>query len=331
MPILYMPECMWICVAVGMLAHGVFLFRGITDRPMLKRWFGLPLLLPAGGGLALARLGYLLLQPGENMSTFHWCFTTGLYGMILGTAVSAWMIGMPARQLLDRTAPGLCLAMAAARLGQRWLGEVGFGPWLEEDSWMSRSHLAMRNEWGEAVTGIFWMEAFTALMAALAALWVLRKMRAWKIPSDPRTDPMTGSGAALSVSLLVIPQIFWEQLRTGHCMYWWMVRSEQILCAIPVLLALVFLCQSYRREIRTTLAEAWWPLGMFVLLAAVIVVTEFVLDGKWMTWPEPVCWLVYLAAIIGLLALVEFCTRRLWAERIQAERWYAMTIRWMGE
>jgi len=331
MQILDMPGAMWICVAVGMLMHGVLLLRATRSRPGLKRWFGLPLLMPAGFGIALARLGYFLLQPGEDMSSFDWCFTTGLYGMLAGTAVSAWMTGMPALHLMDRTAPGFCLAMAAARLGQRWLGEVGFGPWLDEDSWMSRSSLVMRNEWGEPVAGIFWAEAFTAVLAAMVSLWLLRRMKAWRIPTNVRENPLTGSVAALSVSLLLIPQIFWEQLRTGYCLYWRMVRAEQVLCVVPVLLALIFLCRAYRREIRTRVTEAWWPVAAFIVLAGVIVVTEFVLDGKWMSWPEPVSWLVYLSAICAMIALAGNCTARLWRERIQAERWYRMTSRWMGE
>ena len=147
MPMLQEPAFAWICAAAGLLIHMAFLFRALRKESTGRKETALLVLpVPAALALGFARGGYALLQAEESATSFAWCFTAGLYGLLLGTALAARVAKAGTWRLLDRTAPAACLAMACARLGQRWLGETGFGPWLEEDSFWSGTFLALRTE-----------------------------------------------------------------------------------------------------------------------------------------------------------------------------------------
>ena len=312
MRMLQEPVCAWICAAAGLLIHMAFLLRALqAEGAGRKRAALLALPLPAALALGFARGGYALLQAEESATSFAWCFTAGLCGLLLGTALVARPAKTGAWRLLDRTAPGACLATACARLGQRWLGETGFGPWLEEDSFWSGTFLALRTEYDEPVLGIFWAEAGTALLAAVFAFLWLRRYSG-KRPA--------GNTAAVSAAILVIPQIVWEQLRTGQCMFWRMVRTEQVLCAALAWAAILFLCGARRETKAVSAARAWGPAAAFLAPAGLIVTVQFVLDGKWMTWPEPVCWTVYALSAAALAALAVISALPAGREKPRAAR-----------
>ena len=295
MQMLYDPLRAWICTAAGLGIFTAVMIHALWKNRSAGWEKGAASLLPAAAGLVLAKAGYVLLQTGEMASVFHWCFTMGLVGMLAGTFCAARITREKTGLLLDRTAPALGVAMAAARLSQRWLGEVGAGPWLEENSILGVPFLMLRNQWDETLTALFIPEALMGLAAAGVA-WMLLKGR--KSHSAEKT---AGEASGAMVLLLTIPQILLEQFRTGHYMHWRMVRAEQVLCALAALAVILFFNARSRETSRENACTAFLPSVIYLLLCAAIILIQFVLDGKLMELPETVCWGGYLLSIAGML------------------------------
>ena len=295
MPLLYSDAAAWGCVLAGLALHAVALAPAF--RKSGKR-FAFLLPLPGLCALLLARFGYLLLQSQEELSLFRWCFTLGLAGLVLGTLLAARLLRTPALPVLDSSAWGLCAAMALARFSQRWLGEVGTGPYLDEGTLLCRPPFILLNEWEEPLLALFLLEA---LCAALAVIPVLLSAR----------HAAPGTVAARALFLLLIPQILLEQFRTGHYMRWRMLRLEQVVCAVFGLIVLVLLCREARKSRGFSPAAAWLPVPLYLLAVGVIVVIQFVLDGKLFELPEAVSWCIYVLAVAGMLGIGLVAARRL--------------------
>ena len=295
MQMLYDPLRAWICTAAGLGIFTAAMIHALWKNRSAVWKKGAASLLPVAFGLGLAKAGYTLLQTGEVTSVFHWCFTLGLVGMLAGTCCTAWITKEKTGLLMDRTAPALGLAMAGARLSQRWLGEVGAGPWLEENSIFRGSFLILRNQWDEMLAAIFIPEALAALAAAGIA-GVLLKGR--KNHSDETT---AGYVSGVTVLLLTIPQILLEQFRTGHYMHWRMVRAEQVLCALAALSVILFFSIRRWKTCREYAGGTILPIIIYLLFCMAIILIQFVLDGKLLELPEMVCWGVYVLSIAGML------------------------------
>ncbi len=288
-----------LCALAGMLLHSLFLLRAMAGRgrPMGVRE-GLALLLPPICALALARGGYALLQGEEIMVRFPWCFTTGLLGLLLGDYLAAKAAGCRPAELMDAGAPGLGIAMAFARFGQRWLGETGAGPFLEEESVLNRGILVLINEWDEPVLAIFLFEALCALLAGVLT-WVIFRRRSGK----------PGTAAAWAVCALTIPQILLEQFRTGQYLQWRMVRLEQVICAAAALGAVILLCVRLREKGGL---RKWMPAALFAVMAGLNAAAQFILDGKLAAWPETAGWVLFSLSVAGMLAVSLWAALRLY-------------------
>ncbi len=286
----------------GMLLHSLFLLRpmvGKGRRPGVRE--GLALLLPPVCSLLLARGGYALLQGEEILVRFPWCFTTGLLGLLLGDYLAAKAAGYVSAELMDAGAPGLGIAMAFARMGQRWLGETGAGPFLEQDSILNQKMLILINEWDEPVLAIFLFEALYALLAGVLT---------WGIFRHRKGNP--GTAAAWALCAVTIPQILLEQFRTGQYLQWRMVRLEQVVCAAAALGAVIVLC--IRRRENEGLMR-WMPAALFLALTALNAAAQFILDGKLAAWPESVGWLLFVLSVAGLLAVSLWAALRLYGRK----------------
>ena len=289
------PAAAWICALAGIVLHGAALARSLGKRGRLSPKTAAVLLLPGLLGLLSARGGFELLGWDTEYASFRWCYTTGLLGLAAGTALAARAAGAKILPALDETAAAACLCMAAARLSQRWLGEVGAGPWLEENSIFRGSFLILRNQWDEMLAAIFIPEALAALAAAGIA-GVLLKGR--KNHSDETT---AGYVSGVTVLLLTIPQILLEQFRTGHYMHWRMVRAEQVLCALAALSVILFFSIRRWKTCREYAGGTILPIIIYLLFCMAIILIQFVLDGKLLELPEMVCWGVYVLSIAGML------------------------------
>ena len=295
MQMIHNPAAVWICVIFGLAVHALVmneLLRDAQESGHRRAAAVLPALL----GLVCAKVGYLLLQGAGTPSAFRWCFTTGIVGMLLGTGLAARMTGMDTIRVQDRAAPALCAAAALARLSQRWLGEVGAGPWLEEGSFFCRAPFALVNDWGEAVLAIYLPEALAALIGSVLCL--RRESAAGRkgIPSEP-----PGGSIAVAAAFLTVPQILLEQLRSGHFMHWRMMRAEQAVCALTALAVLLYVFVKREGGFRAGLRSAAGPAAAFLGCCILIAVTQFVLDGKLFFLPVPVCWTVYVLADLIML------------------------------
>lgn len=250
-------------------------------------WKRLLCVLPAACAVLFSRCGYALLQFDEMNSDFRWCFSLGLAGLLLGTCLTAKILGMDAPRLSDRLSPLMCLCMAATRLSQRWLGVTGIGPVMPDGF-----PFVLMNEWGEPLLALFLAETLAALLGAAAAC----------LPRVMGRKTAPGTDTARGLSFLLIPQIFFERLRTGQSMRWGMIRVEQLLCAVFALLVLLYLCRKLQSSGLRPLT-VWQTMGLFSVLTGGIVWLEFVLDGKAAELPERVSWLLYGVTVLLMLAV----------------------------
>ena len=284
----------WICVAAGALLQALLLGAALRRRGLLRAANCWILLLPAALGLGLARGGFEALQAGDRFSDFRWCYTLGLAGMACGTALAARIAGGKPMDLLDENAFGICLAMAFARGAQRWMGEAGIGPILEQ------FHLfTMVNDWEEPVLATWAVEAAACLLAAGAVLAAGRR--------KPRHS---GGSFWLAVFFLLIPQILIEQFRSGAYLRFEMMRLEQALFALFALAGIADLCAQVSRGAEKGRAGIWWPVPAFLACCGAIAFLQFVLDGKLAEWPAELCWALYAAMIAGMLAIAWAAVRR---------------------
>ena len=278
MPMKTQPAAAWLCAGAGLLIQMILLALTLRKREGFRGIRLLALLLPPALALGLARGGFALLQWEEGFADFRWCFTTGLLGLALGTALAARTAGAKSSEVLDENAVGICLAMAAARLSQRWLGETGIGPILD-----GPGLFAMISEWDEPILAAWLIETLICLAAALAVRLAGRKRK------DGRF--------CLALFCLLIPQILAEQFRSGAYLRYRMMRLEQALYFAVVLCATVYLCRRARGGLK-----AYAPVLAEILTAAGIAVTQFLLDGKIAEVPAALSWTLYGIFIAGMLA-----------------------------
>ncbi|MBQ8074127.1 MAG: hypothetical protein IJ231_10240 [Clostridia bacterium] len=294
MPILENTGAAWGCVAAGLLIHAGRLAAGLKRRGALSARRVWTLLLPAGLGLLMAWAGFALLQMDNPYATFRWCYTTGLLGLLLGTFLAARRCGIKAGEILDETAAASCLCMALARLSQRWLGETGIGPLME-----TAGLLTMINDWEEPALATWALEAAVCLLAAGGtALWQRRRPRA------------QGGTCCVAIHLLLVPQVLVEHFRSGEYMRFMMMRLEQGLFGLAALGALIWLCARGRGP-GESLLKSYAPAGGWLLLAGVIALAEFLLDGKIMECPAAVSWTMFGGAVAGMIALALYACRRM--------------------
>lgn len=293
MPMVYQPAAAWICVAAGILLHAGWLSVCLKRRGSKAGFHGLELLLPGALAILCAKGGYELLQTGESYAMFRWCYTTGLVGLSIGTGLAARFRGAKAAEILDGTATAVCLAMALARLSQRWLGETGMGPILDSEGFWT-----MINDWDEPVLATWLLEAGMCLLAAGATkLWHRRSPRA------------AGGTFCGMIHFLLDPQILLEQFRSGDFMRFMMMRLEQVLFALFSLGVLIWMAV----RIRKTQAGvgAWIPAAVYLMMVGVIALAEFLLDGKIMDgFPKTAAWAMFIMALAGMIAMAVLAVRR---------------------
>ena len=288
----------WALLLAGEVIYAAALAFRLRKQGALRTRTAWSLLLPAALGLALSRGGFELLQIGEGYAgggwSFRWCYSLGLAGMIGGTALCARISRTGAAKTLDGCAAALCLAMALARCAQRWLGETGIGPILDEPGIMT-----MLNDWDEPVLATWMIETIACLIAAGCVLAASRR--------SPRRD---GGTLCLAIFAMLIPQILIEQYRSGFYLRFMMMRLEQALFAVFALAALIRLCAAIRRAEGIPTMRAFGPVWLFIGMAGVIAAVQFILDGKLIRIPTEIAWMIYMLMIDRMLSLCVRCVRR---------------------
>ena len=293
MPMIYQPAAAWICVAAGIILHAGWLSVCLKRRGSKAGFHGLELLLPGVLAILCAKGGYELLQAGESYAMFRWCYTTGLVGLSIGTGLAARFRGAKVAEILDGTATAVCLAMALARLSQRWLGETGMGPILDSEGFWT-----MINDWDEPILATWLLEAGMCLLAAgTTILWHRRSLRA------------AGGTFCGMIHFLLDPQILLEQFRSGEYMRFMMMRLEQALFALFGLGVLIWMGMRYRKAGGG--ATGWAPAALYLLLAGIIALAEFLMDGKILDeFPETGAWTMFAVALVGMIVTAIWAVRR---------------------
>ncbi len=291
MQIMTLPAAAWACAAAGLAIHAAACFRSLKPSAA-KCWM---MLLPAALALICAKGGFLLLQEDAEYAQFRWCFSAGLIGLALGTVLAARLLRAGAPETLDKTAAAACLAMAMARLSQRWLGETGIGPILDVPGFYT-----VINEWEEPLLAT-WMIETAICVLALCAVPLYRR--------GGKRAP--GSSACIAAGCLMIPQILAEQFRSGEYLRYRMMRLEQLLFALIALAALVWLCLRFRKMTEKRGAAGWGPVLFFLAMAGVIAAAQYMLDGKLLEAPAWLCWTLYALAVAGMLGAEFYAARRL--------------------
>ena len=284
----------WACAGAAAILAAAGLYTALKRLGKFRPRLCWTLLLPGILGLGLARAGFELLQWDEPYAAFRWCYTMGFFGMTLGAAVAARAADASAAETLDGCAAAFCLAMAVGRLAQRWLGEAGMGPILDEGGWFT-----MLNDWDEPVLSAWLVETICCLAAAGATLAAGR-----------RKPALPGGTFCLAVFFLMAPSVLTEQFRSGAYLRFMMMRLEQALYALGMLHALFWLGRRIGRLNPSAGIRAYAPCGIFLILCGGIALIQFILDGKIASWPPALCWALYGGMIAGMLGLGIWTCRR---------------------
>jgi hypothetical protein len=281
------------CGAVVCVLWFFLSFRRKTETKKAAALGGLILLLGAALGLFGARLGWVLLrfnvilaQPKELLTLRYdeLSFWGGAAGVALAVFLSAKIMKLPARDVLNAFAPMGALMAAAARFAEGFLGLYGVG-FVEQ--WYDEGLFFPITVWNEFYYGyclaVFMFSGIFCLIAMVLSL-VHGKER---------------NRAVRTVFYLCLPQILFECMRM-MAIKWLFVPLEQLVCFLfceGVLVVRAFAAGKSR-------FRSWIPAIAGLAVCGVIVVCEFMLDGK-ITLGETFIphWITYsimAAALIGL-------------------------------
>ena len=221
---------------------------------------------------------FLTLRP-EELSFFG-----GAAGFVLGVWLSAKILNMSSRAVLNAFAPAGAFLVAAARFSEYFLGLLGAGDYLEEITlpipmsfpFVIGIDFSGDGSYVEYYWAIFMLECLVALVIMVVSL-CHRK--------DPRRFTRT-------VFYLCLCQVFLESLRSTS-ITWLFVRVEQLLCFLICEGILVFRAIRYRN-----VKGAWIPPVVGLVVCALIVGIEFALDKT--AIPHSVLYGVMAAALAGL-------------------------------
>ena len=216
-----------------------------------------------------AALGFLFAKGSYVLLTQEWntlfspepsefCFTGGAVGVWLGVILAARITGYrPAGSLSDRfTLPG-ALLIAGLRLAEAELGSLGTGRYIEDPAGSLSLILTVRNRYGEPHLAVFALEAAAAVIIGFLSL----RGKAGR----------PGQRFETAVFRLCTCQILLENLRSRALM-WGFVRVEQLLCAVILMILLLFACACSEKKQG---AVRFLPALYLLLCFAAIVGIEF--------------------------------------------------------
>lgn len=293
--------------------YGLYCARGTSlRRPWLTA--GLSLLFAVLFGVVLSRVGYALLMQEldfeyDGIAALEYLlefeidrvsFFCGAVGAVLGVLLANRLARkgsvLPG---MDAFAPFGALLTALFRLGEIFHGSYGAGATLEEGSPFAFFPFALQiHPDGNYVTyawAVCVLSALFALVWAAVSFFRLRGTRA-------------GLNLTASLFFLALPQVLCESLRKSG-MYWLFVHVEQLLCAVVLLAVMLFWVLRSGRSL--PFPRRWAPVGILLLGAALLVGTEFAIDGKILNITKPVCYGIMCVILVGIGA----------AGALAADRW----------
>lgn len=212
----------------------------------------------------LIDLEYTLYSHSVGYLFAFWEKGTMLYGGMLGVVLGLLLIGGKDRlKMLEAYAPGGALMIAAARVGEGFLGQ-GYGEYWMGESFLCRFPFMVYDaDYEEWAWALFVLEALLAL--ALFVL-LLRKKETWQ-----------GDGALLLLGLYASAQIVLESLRRDEFLRWGFVRVEEVASAVVVLAVLVCYCLKEGKGKALSKALCF---GLYAVMITFCLLLEFATEGR---------------------------------------------------
>ncbi len=262
-------------VSLGALVFGViFGFLGAKIVYVLFRITSIP--------IASIPEKMLVMNPEE------FSYYGGLAGVCFGVWLSARVNGAKPLETLNTFAPAGAFIAAVMRFAEGFLGMLGVGMYLEEESFFPVAlGISWDGEWVEYYLAVFMLEGLFALIAmALSLRHAGEKYRFWR-----------------TLFYLCLPQVICESLRITT-ISWLFVKAEQLCCFLLCEGMLVWYALRTGRKER----GAWTPAVIGLIVCGLTITEEFALDGKIMIGESFIPgWLLYALMAAGLAAMA-------WAE-----------------
>ena len=220
-----------------------------------------------------------------------------LYGGMFGAVLGLFLIGgKDGLKMLEQYAPSGAWMIAAARIGEGFLGQ-GYGEYWMDESFFCRFPFLVYDPYYEAWGwALFVLEA---LIALTVFAFLLKKKKSW-----------AGDGALLLLGLYASAQIVLESLRRDEFLRWGFVRVEEVLSAVLVLAVLLCYClkSAKGKQLSKTLC-----FGLSVIMLVFCLLLEFATEGR-------IPFLMFLdvsacyTAMVGACAVLAGCV--LWMRRL---------------
>ena len=226
-----------------------------------------------------------------SLRTEELSYYGGVAGVCLAVFLSAKICGTAPGRTFNAFAPAGALMAATARFAEYFLYPTGTGAALEDV--ILPFPLAVN---------IVWSEDFTESFLAVFVYEGLLSMVAFVLSLIHRTEPRR---FLRTLFYLCLPQILLESLRADAINYLF-IHLEQLVCYLFVEGVLVW----YAFRLGRKQFSSWVPALAGLGLCGLVVVAEFLIDGKWIIGGSYVPqWITYSVMAAGLAA-VAFAEHR---------------------
>ncbi len=222
-------------------------------------------------GVIGAKLLYFLFRASYIFKTGFWkylfslkadelSYYGGAAGVCFGVFLAAKILGQKPGKTLNAFAASGALLAALARFGEYWLGALGTGDYLEEAlPFPFAVYEAWNPDFPEYYLAVFMLEGILYLRIAVFAL-------------QNRNDRLC---FLRTVFYLCLAQIICESAR-AQSIRWLFVRYEQLLCYLIAEGILIWYAVFGRKQGKRN----WGAAAFGLLVCAVTILEEFMLDGK---------------------------------------------------
>ena len=201
---------------------------------------------------------------------------------------------------MDAFAPFGALLAALFRLGELFFGSYGAGKILPDGSSLAFFPFALTVTTDGGYEYHVW--AVCILSAVFALVWAGYAF--FRLRSSGRT----GLSFTATLFFLALPQILCESLRSRG-IFWLFVHTEELLCAVVLLGVLLFWILGSGKGL--PFPRRWWPMGVLILGAVLLVGVEFAVDGKYFSLPRPVSYLI-MCAVLAAIGVAGAAAAKRW-------------------
>ena len=244
-------------------------------------------------GIACARVVWVLCMlqyhyPLFRLNYDELSYYGGMAGVVLAVALAAKINRQDVRETLNVFAPMGALLAASIRFAEYFLGEFGCGEWMETGLFFPVTvEFRLDEFYADYYPAVFMLEGLFAVIAMVLAL--VRKADRYRW--------------VRTLFYLCLPQILCESLRMNS-IAWRFVRAEMLFCFLWCEGVLVW----YALRAGRKKFSSWIPAITGLLVCGLVIVLEFVKDGKITFGGQMVShWIVYaaMAAVLAVMAAAE--------------------------